>query len=93
MYQKRQDLIHEKNNLLKNTSENRKNGFVVRSQFSAVLKDKNNIKASIDNDIKILEEKRDIVDKDLNSIKVKINMLERPKDLEFFSTEQLKQKI
>lgn len=75
MYQKKQELIHEKNTLLKTTSENRKNGFVVRSEFSAVLKEKNNIKANIDDEIKILEEKRDLVDKDLNSIKSKINML------------------
>jgi hypothetical protein len=75
LYQKKQELIHEKNTLLKTTSENRKNGFVVRSEFSAVLKEKNNIKANIDDEIKILEEKRDLVDKDLNSIKSKINML------------------
>lgn len=40
--------------LLKTTSENRKKGFAVNSKFSQILKDKNNAKMMVDNDVKLL---------------------------------------
>ena len=45
--------------LLKNTSENRKKGFALNSKFSEILKEKNNTKMMIENDVKLMEEKRD----------------------------------
>ena len=51
--------------LLKSTSENRKTGFVLKSKFSATLKEKNNIKKILENDLKYLEENRDQLDASL----------------------------
>ena len=51
--------------LLKSTSENRKKGFAVNTKFSGILKEKNNLKMIIENDVRLLEEKRDALNHEL----------------------------
>ena len=47
---------------LKNNSENKKSGQAVKSKFSTVLKDKNNLKKILEDQMDTLEGKKDKVE-------------------------------
>ena len=79
--------------ILKSTSENRKKGFALNTKFSGILKEKNNLKMIIENDVKLLEEKRDALNHELLTIKNRVNELRKPDGLEDCSTEELQKRL
>lgn len=78
---------------LKNNSENKRSGQAVRSKFSAILKEKNNLKKILQDDMEILEGKRDKVQGQMRLVKDKTRSLQQPENFGDCSTEELRRRL
>ncbi len=79
--------------MIKSNTETKKGGFNALSKYGGELKEKNNLKNIIDGKIKKLEEQRNQVDEQIKNLKDINGNFFKPKGLEGFTIERLKQKI
>lgn len=84
---KKTDLIEEYKSTMRNTSDSKKTTRNVKSKYSTLLNQKHSIKKALQEEMKLLEERRDELDKELNGVKEKINSLRKPDSFDDCSSE------
>ncbi len=78
---------------MRNTSDNKKNTRTVKSKYSAIFGQKNSEKKSLQEDMKLLQEKRDDIEREFNGLKEKINSLRKPDSFDDCSSEELQKRL
>lgn len=81
LYQQRKKLIDEQNFLIKSNSENKKGGFAALSKYGLELREKNNLKNSLFDKVKKLENERNTIESQLKALRDQNASLLKPQEL------------